>query len=278
MSIEIRPVGVAINVLDHGIVSLEDHMGSDAFIARAARTSYGKGLEIKTADDDRRLIRRLVRDKHTSPLEMGVVVFYLKLPIFVMRQLVRHRMASLNEFSARYKELPDVFHIPDTFRKQATKNKQGSDGVFTPEHNEELKTAVEGFYAVSMEMYHYLLDEGVAKEQAREVIPVDIYTECYWKQDIHNFFHLCKLRLDPHAQLEIRVYAQAMYDLAKPYFPETAQAFEDYILNARSVSALDVKLMRDLVLGGASTDPKVYGMSQNEFDDFHAWWVKSMVR
>ena len=261
-------------VLDHGLVTLVDHMGSDAAIARAARTSFGMGRKMKTHEDDRRLIRRLVRDRHTSPVEMGEVVFYIRLPIFVMRQLVRHRMASLNEFSARYKEMPDLFHVPDEFRKQSSANKQGSAGAFTAQENADMIGAMQEIQKDSFECYQNYLKKGVARELAREVLPVGIYTELYWKQDIHNFLHLAKLRLDPHAQWEIQVFAQAMYDFVKPLFPETCQAFEDYIRNCRILSALDIKMLQDLVAGREVQGAAHYGMSETEYADFFNWWLK----
>lgn len=266
-------------VLDYGIVSLVDWMGSDAAIARAARTSFGHGQTQKTVEDDRRLIRRLVRDRHTSPVEMGEAVFYLRLPIFVMRQLVRHRTSSLNEFSARYKEMQDLFHVPDEWRKQSGANKQGSAGIYTAQQNTDMSKDLVTVQKASMDCYRKYLEAGVAREQAREVLPVGIYTELYWKQDIHNLLHMLKLRLDPHAQLEIRVYAQAMYNFVKPLFPETCQAFEDYILNSRNISALDMKLMRDLIKAmEPGENNKVqgaahYGMSESEYSDFIKWWV-----
>lgn len=260
--------------LDHGFVGLVEHMGSDESIDESARMSYGKGT--RTITDRRNLIRYLVRHQHTSPIEMGEVRFHLKVPIFVMRQLVRHRTASLNEYSGRYSEMTDEMYIPETTRiqTQSLTNKQGSGEAF----DEGLAKSVQMLIDVSQEdsygAYEELIAAGLARELARCVLPVSNYTELYWKIDLKNFFHLAKLRLDPHAQWEIVSLAQLMYDAVKPLFPITCEAFEDYWLNARSYSAFDRELVKQLV---ACVDDVTFNlittsfkekMSKREFDEF----------
>jgi thymidylate synthase (FAD) len=232
--------------LDHGFVGLVESMGSDASIDESARMSYGKGT--RTISDMRNLIRYLVRHQHTSPVEMGELRFHLKMPIFIMRQFVRHRTASLNEYSGRYSEMSDEFYIPDYSRiqPQSTTNKQGSegslpDGAAMLAQNEMIAASDDAYHS-----YQKLLEAGVSREIARIVLPLSNYTELYWKIDLKNFFHFINLRLDPHAQWEIQVLAQAMYDAVKGIFPITCEAFEDYWLNARSYSAVERNVVKAL--------------------------------
>ena len=202
---------------NHGFVGLIDVMGSDSDIADAARVSYGSGT--KTISDDRNLVRYLVRHKHTSPLEMAEVKFHLKLPIFVMRQLVRHRTANLNEYSGRYSEMSNEFYMPEPeyLAPQSTTNKQGRDGELTTNDKMSIRGFLYDAFTSAYEGYKCLLGKesnepilitGLSRELARIVMPVANYTECYWKCDLHNFFHLCKLRIDKHAQKEIVDFAE----------------------------------------------------------------------
>lgn len=242
-------------VHEHGFVGLVDSMGSDGAIARAARTSYQKGT--KSVNDDRTLIRYLVRHMHTSPLEMGELVFHIKLPIFVMRQLVRHRTASLNEVSARYSELPAEFYVPDFdyIQPQSTTNKQGREGVIVDGHKSMVQSLIEDAHRKAYELYQKLLETGtfgpsypgLSRELGRIVLPVSIYTECFFKMDLKNFLHMCNLRLDKHAQREIRDFAEIMYEFAKEKFPIVCEAFEDYQLNAKTFSRMDLELLKGLI-------------------------------
>ena len=230
---------------EYGFVRLIDIMGSDEDIADAARVSYGKGT--RTASDNRNLIRYLVRHKHTSPLEMVEVKFHLKLPIFIMRQLVRHRTASLNEYSGRYSIMSDDFYEPsdDYIQPQSQINKQGRGGELSEVWKQSYKQRIHEITAKAKYAYKFLIGTestshgGLTRELARTVLPVSNYTECYWKIDLHNFFHFCRLRMDSHAQQEIQDYAKVMFEMVKPEVPITTEAFEDYSLNSKSLSRME---------------------------------------
>lgn len=215
--------GSTIKVLDHGFVRYCDHLGSDAAIVEAARVSYGSISKGKEADD--KLLHYLFRNQHTSPFEMGKIVFNISMPIFVMRQYIRHRMQNVNEVSARYTEMPDVFYVPDVFRTQDTKNKQGSNVSETLNHRDAQQKVLTA-YKFAYKTYENLLHMGVAKEMARIVLPVGIYTEirCCW--DMSNLLKFFKLRDDAHAQLEIQEFARAMKHFARTLFPVTLDAYD----------------------------------------------------
>lgn len=238
-------------VLDHGFVGLIDHMGSDSAIVQAARVSYGAGT--KQVQDDRNLIRYLMRHEHTTPFEMCSVKFHIKLPIFVMRQLVRHRTASMNEYSARYSVLTDEFYIPEmeNIQPQSTSNKQGrEEGEWDFEKKRGIQHAFQRSFHNAYKEYASLLgkeDDGLARELARSVLPVGGYTECYWTANLKNFLHMARLRMDPHAQWEIREFARVMYELAKPLFPEACSAFEDYTVNTVKFSSGEFNLLKSLI-------------------------------
>jgi thymidylate synthase (FAD) len=240
-----------VPVLDHGFVGLIDHMGSDAAIVQAARVSYGAGT--KRVQDDRNLIRYLMRHEHTTPFEMCEVKFHIKLPIFVMRQLVRHRTASMNEYSARYSVLTDEFYIPEIeqIQKQSTTNKQGrEEAEWCFEDKRNVQHAFQRSYHLAYKEYEYLLgdnDDGLARELARSVLPTGGYTELYWKANLKNFLHMARLRMDSHAQWEIREFARAMYELAKPLFPAACEAYEDYAVNSVKFSAGEFQLLKTLI-------------------------------
>ena len=234
----------------HGFVRLIDVMGDDNSIADAARVSYGKGT--RTASDNRNLIRYLVRHKHTSPLEMVEVKFHLKLPIFVMRQLVRHRTASLNEYSGRYSIMSDDCYQPseEYLQPQSQSNKQGRDGELPDTWKNSYKQKIRDITFKCLVAYRFLIGNdslshgGLSRELARTVLPVSNYTECYWKMDLHNFFHFCRLRMDDHAQQEIQDYAKVMYEMVKPEVPIAAEAFEDYSLYSISLSRMELSALQ----------------------------------
>jgi thymidylate synthase (FAD) len=287
-------------VLDHGFVFLVDTMGNDAAITQSARISYGTGT--KSVREDRGLIRYLFRHHHTSPIEQCEVKFHIRLPIFVMRQLVRHRTSSLNEYSARYSEMSDEFYVPDAsfIQPQSSDNKQGRDGDMSETSVAGVQWMMETIGAQAYDAYRVLLGDrvghdekypnellydpysesdplldaefpGIARELARAVLPVSYYTEVYWKQNLHNLFHMLKLRTDNHAQHEIRVFAEAMYDLIKPLFPLACEAWEDYMRDAVTLSRMEKNLLRDLLSGKttmASVDLAQYGLSKREFNEF----------
>ena len=231
-----------------GFVKLLDVMGDDEEVENSARISYGEGT--RKVNQTRNLIRYLMRHKHTSPFEMCEVKFHLKLPIFIMRQLVRHRTANLNEYSGRYSVMSNEFYLPegDYLAKQSTTNNQGrgepldSQGLLQFEFNR--------IYDGASMAYQVLLEHELSREVARALLPVANYTECIWKIDLHNFFHFVKLRSDSHAQREIRDYADAMYELVKPNFPICCEAFEDYGQDAVTFSKQEMELIREAIWDG----------------------------
>jgi thymidylate synthase (FAD) len=225
--------GFTINVLDDiGYVRLVDWLGDDSRIVEAARVSYASPSKGKEADD--KLLHYLYRKKHTSPMEQCNISFNIKMPIFTMRQFVRHRTFKLNEQSARYSELPSDFYIPKSWRKQDTVNKQGSidTGDWNPILDEGWEStatsALNDYCTDSYAIYQLMIKQGIAKEMARMILPVNVYTEIYVNCDLHNLLHFLTLRMDEHAQWEIRQYANAMYEITKKLFPVTIGAFDRY--------------------------------------------------
>ena len=234
-------------------------MGNDRTIDNAARVSYGGNEKERTDKEVTNLIRYLYRNHHTSPFEMVELMFHLKMPIFVMRQHVRHRTASLNEYSGRYSVMSDEFYLPSISREmgQSTNNKQQSEGNLNEDQVLDFIDYLDESYNLSYRNYAFSLDMGVSKEIARIQLPLANYTEIYWKIDLHNFFHYTYLRDDEgHAQSEIVQLARLMYDLVKPHVPISCQAFEDYRKNAITLSAQEQialsELMRvsDIINGG----------------------------
>jgi thymidylate synthase (FAD) len=227
--------GTTFKVLDHGFVRYVDHLGDDKRIVEAARISYKSPS--KGDEADKKLIEYLYKNKHTSPFEMVKLTLNVKLPIFVMRQWVRHRMQNLNEVSARYTELPDDFYIPETWRRQDSKNKQGS--IKEKDWNPLVGVTDRGFKLLasdilevhcsrSYSLYKEMLNEGIAREMARMVLPVNIYTEIYCCWDLKNLLHFISLREDSHAQSEIQEYAKAIKQILVELFPWTMEAYEKY--------------------------------------------------
>jgi len=241
-----------------GFVKLLDVMGDDEEVENSARISYGEGT--RKVNQTRNLIRYLMRHKHTSPFEMCEVKFHLKLPIFIMRQLVRHRTANLNEYSGRYSVMSDEFYLPegDYLAKQSTTNSQGRGEVLNQQGL--LQFEFNRIYDGASMAYQVLLEHDLSREVARAVLPVANYTECIWKIDLHNFFHFVKLRSDSHAQREIRDYADAMYELVKPNYPLCCEAFEDYIQGATTFSKQEMGVIKEL-LEYADTKAALAGMS-----------------
>jgi len=239
--------GHLINVLDHGFVRYVDHMGSDERIVEAARLSYkspSKGVEA-----DKKLLDYLWKNRHTSPFEMCKVTLNIKMPIFVMRQYVRHRMQNLNEVSARYTELPDEFYIPKNWRRQDIKNKQGSvdEGDWNPLLVDKSGHAWHGSATGWLEahcrnayyLYQEMLKAGIAREMARMVLPVNIYTEIYSCWDIKNLLHFITLRDDSHAQAEIQEYGKAIKAIISELFPFTMEVYDKYKNEFRKMVKLD---------------------------------------
>jgi thymidylate synthase (FAD) len=240
-----------IKVHDHGLVALCDVMPrmapvgktADFAIVQAARVSYGEGT--KQVNEDRGLIRYLARHRHTTPFEMIEFKFHHVMPIFIARQWIRHRTANVNEYSARYSIVRDRFYRPDidNVRKQSKTNRQGGEEPIDESTAKEFLDyleKVEGHYAD----YQKLMDKGVARELARIGLPVNVYTEWYWKIDLHNLMHFLSLRMDAHAQQEIRDYATAMFELVRPIVPIAAEAFEDYNTQSLHLTRLEIEAIR----------------------------------
>lgn len=221
-----------MQVLDNGFVELVDHMGDDHRIVRAARVSTGTGLTDMATD--KKLLRSLMRRGHTSPFEKVRFEFHCKMPIFVARQWIRHRTGSFNEISGRYSELKNEYYVPDQWRKQSTKDKQGSDDDAAPNEafNTQMRASLVQHCDACFELYEDMLNHGVAREMARMVLPLNTYTQWYWTVDLHNLFHFLQLRLDKHAQWEFRQYAEAILQLITPIVPWSVEAFKDFKLNA----------------------------------------------
>lgn len=241
-------LGKRIDCLDKGFVRLIDVMGDDAAIVQAARVSYGSGT--KKVLEDRGLIRYLLRHAHTTPFEMVEFKFHVKLPIFVARQWIRHRTANVNEYSGRYSEMKDEFYTPhpNDIRPQSVANKQGRSDETLPEGMaEQAANAFKSGQDEAYAQYQEFLEQGIAREIARINLPVSNYTEWYWKIDLHNLFHFLRLRIDAHAQYEIRVFAEAIAELVQPFVPYAWEAFEDYVLNAHRMTAPELKVIKHLL-------------------------------
>jgi len=270
-------------VLDHGFIALVDVMPrlvpapesgpptADGAIVQAARVSYGQGT--KKTSEDRSLIRYLLRHRHTTPFEMVEFKFHVAMPIFVARQWIRHRTANVNEYSARYSILPDRFYRPtlDEVRKQSRANNQGGDERFKTDEASEVATAqqfldylsdIESSYA----RYEKLTEQGVSRELARMGLPVSIYTEWYWKCDLHNILRFLSLRMDSHAQEEIQAYARAMHDLIEPIIPITMEAWRDYAFASMHLTRLEIEAIRSLASGGDGSLSTPNRREQAEWD------------
>lgn len=226
-------------VLDDGYVRLIDYMGSDEAIVRAARVSYGKGT--KKVQEDEGLIRYLMRHRHTTPFEMVELKFHVRVPMDCWRQWIRHRTANVNEYSTRYSIAIDAAQRtpPNQWRLQSEINKQGSSGFLEEEKGKDLTEDEKNLQEQARAIYEKRLVYGAAREQARKDLPLSTYTEAYWKIDLHNLFHFLSLRMDAHAQLEIRTYASTIGEITQRVVPIAYKAFEDYQLNGMFLSGLD---------------------------------------
>ena len=239
-----------IKVLDKGFVRLVDYMGGDQRIVQAARVSYGSGT--KTYRQDRGLIHYLIKNWHTSPFEQVQLTFHTKMPVFVARQWVRHRTARLNEISGRYSVMKDEFYVPspENIRPQSEDNKQGrSEERFSREQEQEIIGLFADEQKEIYANYGKLLGLNVARELARNNLPLSLYTEWYWQIDLHNLFHFLQLRMDPHAQYEIRVYAEAMAQCAKAVAPIAYEAFEEHVLGSVNFSRAECEALAALLSG-----------------------------
>jgi thymidylate synthase (FAD) len=261
-----------VPVLDKGFVRLVDYMGSDARIVQAARVSYGEGT--KTFREDKGLIDYLLRNQHTSPFEQVHLTFHCKMPIFVARQWVRHRTAKLNEISGRYSVMKDEFYVPESgaVAFQSTDNKQGRASDEVPDAlKAKVRSVLEQGQKQSYSEYESLLEDGVARELARINLPLSLYTEWYWTMDLHNLFHFLALRLDPHAQFEIRVYAEAVLKLVRAVAPVAVEAFENHILGGVRFNRQELEALRQLALGHPEAVDDALGAGAKVKERF---WVK----
>src|SRR5712672_871752 len=270
----------ALPVLDHGFVRVIDYMGDDAAVVQAARVSYGRGT--KKVSEDRGLINYLMRHRHTTPFEMCEIKYHVKLPIFVARQWIRHRTANVNEYSARYSILDNEFYIPapEHLAAQATTNRQGRGDILEGEAarrvldllREDSERAYAGYAAMLNEEAGTPLDPawpGLARELARMNLSLNFYTQWYWKTDLHNLMHFLSLRADPHAQYEIRAYAEAMLATMQRWVPSAHAAFIEYRMNAASISATGLKVIQRM-LAGENVEQKDSGLSPREWRELMA--------
>ena len=261
----------AVPVLDHGFVRVVDYMGDDAAICQAARVSYGKGT--KSVQNDEGLIRYLMRHWHSTPFEMCEVKLHIKLPVFVARQWIRHRTANVNEYSARYSILDREFYIPapEHIAAQSSVNNQGRGEALTGEEAARVLDILKSDSTRSYDNYQSMISDdgqqGLARELARMNLPANIYTQWYWKVDLHNLLHFLRLRADAHAQYEIRVYADAMCSIVADWVPFAYAAFEDYRLGGATLSGTALDCVRRMLKGEAVTQ-ETSGMSKGEWREF----------
>ncbi len=267
-------------VLDHGFVRVVDYMGDDAAIVQAARVSYGRGT--KAVSNDEGLIRYLMRHWHSTPFEMCEVKFHVKLPVFVARQWIRHRTANVNEYSARYSVLDREFYIPapEQLAAQSTQNNQGRGAVLAGEEAARVLDLLKRDSQQAYDSYEDMLStaqpdgtpqQGLARELARMNLPMNIYTQWYWKVDLHNLFHFLRLRADPHAQYEIRVYAELIGQIVADWVPLAWAAFADYRLGGVNLSSKAVAVLKRRLAGEAVTQ-ETSGMSKGEWREFEMIW------
>ncbi|MFA6456803.1 MAG: FAD-dependent thymidylate synthase [Bacteroidota bacterium] len=240
-------LGTPFKVLDDGFIRVVDYMGSDESIVQAARVSYGKGT--KKVSEDRGLIRYLLRHQHTTPFEMCEIKFHVRVPMDCWRQWIRHRTANVNEYSTRYSLAIDASQRAgdDMWRMQSKDNKQGSEGFFDHETGKKFSEQELQLQNLSRSIYEERVNAGMAREQARKDLPLSTYTEAYWKVDLHNLLHFLWLRMDSHAQYEIRAYANVIgNEIVKRWVPFAWEAFQDYKVNASSLSRIEMEIIKSL--------------------------------
>jgi len=251
-------------VLDHGFVRLVDYMGGDERIVQAARVSYGEGT--KQVRRDEILIDYLLRHQHTSPFEHVVIEFHCKMPLFVARQWIRHRTARVNEISGRYSVMSNEFYLPDAeqIKFQSKDNKQGrAEEEVPPELRAKVLDILSKDHGDIYSSYQEMLDDGIARELARINLPLSLYTEWYWQMDLHNLLHFLALRMDSHAQWEIRQYADVIADLTKAVAPMAYNSFENHILNGQRFSREEIEVIHKLMRG---EENPLTGLNRLEFE------------
>ena len=269
----------ALPVLDHGFVRVIDYMGDDAAVVQAARVSYGRGT--KRVNEDRNLIKDLMRHWHTTPFEMAEIKLHIKLPIFIARQWIRHRTASVNEYSARYSVLDKEFYLPapDQLAAQSTSNRQGRDAPIGGQEADAIMALLRADAEQTYANYQWMLNEdaegrpvdagrpGVARELARMNLTLNTYTQWYWKVNLHNFMNFLRLRADAHAQFEIRAYAAELQGILKRWVPMTHDAFVEYRQDAVNLSKTAAAVVRRL-LAGETVTAETSGLSAREWREF----------
>ena len=261
----------AIPILDHGFIRVIDYMGDDTSIVQSARVSYGKGT--KKVSTDSGLIKYLMRHWHSTPFEMCEIKYHVKLPIFIARQWIRHRTANVNEYSARYSILDKEFYIPkfENLASQSSSNNQGRGEKLDEEEASRVIEILKNDSLKNYENYEEMLSQdnkkGLARELARMNLPTNIYTQWYWKTDLHNLFNFIRLRNDKHAQYEIRVYAEAIAKIVKSWVPFAYEAFEQYQLNSSQLSANGLSCLKRII-GGEDVCQKTSGMGKREWLEF----------
>ena len=266
-----RHLYTAYPVLDHGFIRVIDYMGDDAAICQAARVSYGKGT--KSVQNDKGLIRYLMRHWHSTPFEMCEIKLHVKLPVFVARQWIRHRTANVNEYSARYSILDREFYIPapEDLAAQSVVNNQGRGEALQGKEAAQVLELLKADSARCYDNYEQMISQdgqqGLARELARMNLPANIYTQWYWKVDLHNLLHFLRLRADAHAQYEIRVYADEMCKVVADWVPAAYGAFEDYRLGGAALSATALDCVRRMLKGEEVTQ-ETSGMSKGEWREF----------
>lgn len=289
-------LGVEHKVLDKGFIRVVDYMGNDSAVVQAARVSYGAGT--KTPSDDRSLIRYLMSHRHSTPFEMCEIKLHVKLPVFVARQWIRHRTANVNEYSARYSILDREFYIPEArdIKPQSKTNAQGREGELPEDVRYAMVETIRQQSEMSYQIYEELhtgwpwFDEdgnpkpgyvdpddtgphdkghGMARELARMVVPPNVYTQWYWKVDLHNLLHFLSLRADPHAQMEIRAYAEVICDLVRQWCPWSFEAFEDYVMQAERFSRMEMEVLRNLIATLHSPAKQVLLQGARGLDDMN---------
>ncbi len=282
----IRPVAEGIEkilyqvfpALDHGFIRVVDYMGDDQAVVQAARVSYGKGTT--RVSEDRGLIRYLMRHRHSTPFEMCEIKLHVKLPMFIARQWIRHRTASINEYSARYSVLDKEFYIPAAkdLALQSLTNRQGRGEVLSEKNSKEALDMLKRDAEKCFDTYEYLLNEksngdiidenreGLARELARINLTLNTYTQWYWKTNLHNLMNFIYLRADSHAQYEIRVYADIIYEIMKAWVPITAEAFNSYRSGSTELSAEAMKVIK-IMIAGKKIDQKSSGLSIREWNE-----------
>lgn len=264
-------------VLDHGFVRVVDYMGNDDAVVQAARVSYGRGT--KRVSEDRGLINYLLRHWHTTPFEMAEIKLHVKLPIFVARQWIRHRMASVNEYSARYSVMDREFYVPERehLAAQSSFNRQGRGDILEGAEADQVLDLLRHDAERNYDHYAEMLNEpdfamhradraGLARELARMNLTLNFYTQWYWKADLHNFMSFLRLRADPHAQYEIRAYADVMLDIMARWVPITHEAFLEHRMGAATLSATAVAAVRRMI-AGEPVDQAGSGLSRREWDE-----------